>query len=99
MSRSRLLAMFLGAAATGMPAVSFAQTTSEQMTCQQAVSTYERTGRINVRASGGTVIPVYKPAPVSQKRTVACHTLNTQRRPYNVTTSDKRRCTIGYYCR
>lgn len=99
MHRSVIVAIILSLTFIGTPSVSVAQTTSDQMTCQQAVATYERDGRIYVRTPRGAVIPVYRPLPVSQRSRVVCNTLSQQRGRYNVRTSDKRHCTIGYHCR
>lgn len=93
----RLLAGVFCIATMGLQGAAQAQTTSEQMTCAQAVATYERNGRIYVRTRSGTVIPIYQPAPVSQRSQVFCRPRETRTR-YNVRTSDKRHCTIGYYC-
>ncbi len=93
----RLLAGFFCIAAVVLPGAVHAQTTSEQMTCAQAVSTYERNGRIYVRTGSGAVLPIYRPAPVSQRSQVFCRPQESRSR-YNVRTSDKRHCTIGYYC-
>ncbi len=97
MNGSKLLAGFLILAVAGLSATAQAQTTSEQMTCQQAVATYERNGRIYIRTRSGTVLPIYRPAPVSQRSRVNCRPRENRTR-YNVRTSDKRHCTIGFYC-
>jgi hypothetical protein len=76
-----------------------AQTTSDKMSCSAAVATYERNGRIYVRTRSGTVLPIDRPVPVSQKsRLSGCHGRNVSRSPYNVRTTDVRNCTIGYVC-
>lgn len=97
MDASRLLAGFICVAVAGFSGAAQAQTTSEQMTCQQAVATYERNGRIYIRTRSGTVLPIYRPVPVSQRSRVYCRPRENRTR-YNVRTSDKRHCTIGFYC-
>ena len=97
MNGTRLLAGCVFIAAVGLPYAVQAQTTAEQMTCEQAVSTYERNGRIYVRTGSGAVLPIYRPVPVSQRSRVYCRPRETRTR-YNVRTSDKRHCTIGFYC-
>ena len=91
MNGTRLLAGIICIVAADSPGIAHAQTTSDQMTCQQAVSTYERTG-------SGTVVPIYRPAPVSQRSSLYCRTREHSRSRYNVRNSDKRDCTIGFYC-
>jgi hypothetical protein len=87
-------------AGTGVSAISpaQAQVTSDQMTCSQAVATYERNGRIYVRTRSGTVLPIYRGVPVSRKSQLNCQRRWSQRTPYNVRTKDARNCTIAYVC-
>ena len=102
MRRLRILtvlpAVLLGALAAGLPGAAQAQVTSDQMTCEQAIATYERDGRIYVRTPRCEVLPIYRPVPVSQKNRLACHGRESSRKSYGVPTLDKRRCVIGYTC-
>ena len=93
-----LTAVFAAGLTAGVPGVAQAQVTSDQMTCEQAIATYERDRRIYVRSSGGAVLPIYRPVPLSERNQLFCHGRDSSRSSYGVRTLDKRRCTIGYTC-
>lgn len=80
------------AAGIMMPGVSYAQSVSNNMTCQQAISYYERNGRIQTQ-SGNTTVPIYGYAPASRRNQLGCTPS-----AISVKTSDKRRCAIAYKC-
>ena len=75
-----------------LPDLALAQAVSNSMTCQQAISYYERNGRIQT-SSGNTTVPIYGYAPASRRNQMGCT-------PSAVTvkTSDQRRCAIAYKC-
>jgi len=102
MKRLRILtvlpAVLLGALAAGLPGAAQAQVTSNQMTCEQAIATYERDRRIYIRTSRGEVLPIYKPVPVSERNRLFCHGRESSRKSYGVPALDKRRCVIRYTC-
>jgi hypothetical protein len=75
----------------------FAQAVADNMTCAQAVSTYERNGRIYKLAHGKDVIPIYNGVPVSQKNRLVCD-WGYIRTAYYTKTLDNKRCVISYRC-
>ena len=89
----RLIALSLFAAFVFVqPAVTMAQV-SNSMTCQQAISYYERNGRIETNANGNATVPIYGYTPASQRSRMGCSSSGIQ-----VRTSDKRGCTVAYKC-
>lgn len=74
-----------------------AQAVANNMTCAQAVSYYERNGRINVIANGRDVIPIYNGVPVTRESALRCE-WGYMKAPYRVKTTDNRRCVISYRC-
>ena len=75
-----------------------AQTTTEQMSCNQVIATYERNGRVYVRQRTGQVLPVYVGVPISQRWRLICE-WDELVTGYSVKSKDKRRCVAMYYCR
>lgn len=71
--------------------------TTDQMTCSQAVATYEKSKRVNVRTRNGQILPIYGGAPVSKRGRLTCGR-GEVRRGYMVKTTDKKRCAIMYTC-
>ena len=63
----------------------------------QAVSTYERNGRIYKLAHGKDVIPIYNGVPVSQKNRLVCD-WGYMKTAYYTKTLDNKRCVISYRC-
>ena len=78
------------------PSLAFAQAIADNMTCSEAVSYYERNGRIYKR-NGKDVIPIYNGVPVSKCRALHCN-WGYMKQGYSLKTKDKRRCTISYRC-
>ena len=74
-----------------------AQSVTNDMTCQQAISTYERNGRVYVRQRSGAVLPIYVGVPLSQRNRLLCE-FDQYIIAYSVPTKDKRRCAISYKC-
>jgi len=74
-----------------------AQSVTNDMTCQQAISTYERNGRVYVRQRSGSVLPIYVGVPLSQKNRLYCD-FDQFKMYYTVPTKDKRRCGISWRC-
>ncbi|MEC9343707.1 MAG: hypothetical protein VYD64_07650 [Pseudomonadota bacterium] len=66
---------------------------SVAMSCAQAVSTYERSGRISVTTRGGATLPLYEGVKVSARSSLRCSTVGV-----TVAASDNRRCVIAYKC-
>ena len=71
--------------------------TTDQMTCNQAIATYEKNKRVNVRTRNGQVLPIYGGVPVSQKGRLTCGR-GSVRSGYHVKTTDKKRCSVMYTC-
>jgi hypothetical protein len=74
-----------------------AQAIADNMTCAQAVSYYERNGRIYKIANGKDVIPIYNGVPVSREPALHCE-WGYMKAPYRTKTLDNRRCVISYRC-
>jgi len=74
-----------------------AQAIADNMTCAQAVSHYERNGRIYKIAHGKDVIPIYLGVPVSRRSALRCD-YGQIAAPYSLKTTDNRRCVIAYQC-
>jgi hypothetical protein len=81
----------------GLAPSAFAQAVADNMTCAQAVSTYERNGRIYKLAHGKDVIPIYNGVPVSQKSRLVCD-WGYIKSAYYTKTLDNKRCVISYRC-
>jgi hypothetical protein len=77
-----------------LPAEALAQAVSDNMTCGQAIASYESNGRIYTYANGRTAVPIYRGVPASQRHALRC----ASKRGVMVTTSDNNRCVVGYYC-
>jgi hypothetical protein len=73
------------------------QAIADNMTCAQAVSHYERNGRIYKIAHGKDVIPIYLGVPVSRRNALRCD-YGQIIAPYSLRTTDNRRCVIAYQC-
>lgn len=71
--------------------------TTDQMTCSQAIATYEKNRRINVRSRHGQVLPIYGGVPASKKGQLTCGR-GRVRSGYMVKTIDKKRCAVMYTC-
>lgn len=71
---------------------------ADYMTCDQAVSHYQKYKRIYVIANGKDVVPIYGHKPVSEWRQVVCRGRGKVRRSYWVDTLDSKRCVIATYC-
>jgi hypothetical protein len=74
-----------------------AQAIADNMTCAQAVSHYERNGRIYKIAHGKDVIPIYLGVPISRRNQLRCD-YGQVKVPYSLKTTDNRRCVIAYQC-
>jgi hypothetical protein len=81
----------------GLCANAGAQAIADNMTCAQAVSHYERNGRIYKIAHGKDVIPIYLGVPVSRRNALYCD-YGQIKAPYSLKTTDNRRCVIAYQC-
>jgi len=88
-----LFSLFFLALASGASA----QAIADNMTCAQAVSQYERNGRIYKLAHGKDVIPIYNGVPVSQQNRLFCD-WGYRKTPYSTKTTDNKRCVISYRC-
>ncbi len=99
LTRLAVLAMGMSMMIAAVVPSAQAQVTADQMTCAEAVATYERNGRIYVRTGSGAVLPIYDGVPVSQKSKLRCNSADESRQRYNVRTNDARYCTISYVCR
>ena len=75
-----------------------AQTTTDQMTCNQVIASYEKYGRVYVRQRSGQVLPVYIGVPVSQRSRLRCE-WDSFVTGYSVKSKDKKRCVAMYLCR
>ena len=75
-----------------------AQTTTDQMTCNQVIASYEQYGRVYVRQRSGKVLPVYNGVPRSHKGRLNCERSRFVT-GYGVKSSDKKRCVAMYLCR
>jgi hypothetical protein len=80
---------------SGEPA--FAQAVADNMTCAQAVSYYERNGRIYKISRGKDVIPIYNGVPISRRNALHCE-WGYMVAPYRLKTTDNRRCVVSYQC-
>lgn len=72
--------------------------TADQMSCVQAIDTYERNGRIYVIANGKDVVPLYGMTPVRKSQSLQCNGRSKMKLTYFVRTLDKRHCGIAVYC-
>ncbi len=72
--------------------------TADQMSCVQAIDTYERKGRIYVIANGKDVVPLYGMTPVRKSHSLQCYGRSKMKLTYFVRTQDKRHCGIAVYC-
>lgn len=72
--------------------------TADRMTCEQAIQTYEKCGRIYVIAHGKDIVPIYGKTPVSKARSFRCTGRGQNKWVYTVKTLDNRRCGIAVYC-
>ena len=91
--KAGLFSLFLMALASAASA----QAVADNMTCAQAVSHYERNGRIYKIAHGKDVIPIYNGVPVSQQNRLFCE-WGYRKTPYSTKTTDNKRCVISYRC-
>ena len=91
------MSVFMATAILGAGIPAHAQAVADNMTCAQAVSHYERNGRIYKISHGKDVIPIYNGVPVSRRNTLRCDWGYTKT-GYSLKTKDNRRCTISYRC-
>jgi hypothetical protein len=91
-----IMFVFTSASLNTIPAN--AQTTTDQMSCQQVIATYEKNGRVYVRQRSGQVLPVYNGVPVSQRSRLRCE-WDSYATGYSVKSKDKKRCVAMYLCR
>lgn len=71
--------------------------TTDQMTCSQAIATYEKNKRVNVRTRSGQVLPIYGGVPVSKRGQLICRRGKISA-GYRVKTTDKKHCSVMYKC-
>lgn len=74
------------------------QAIADNMTCAQAQSHYEQTGRIYKIANGKDVIPIYVGVPLSRKNQLRCD-YGDIKMGYSTKTTDNRRCQLAWVCR
>lgn len=74
-----------------------AQQLTNSMTCERAIATFERQGRVTTRTRSGSVLPIYGGVPASEGRTLYCGQERV-RNTVRVITSDNNRCVIAYRC-
>jgi len=74
-----------------------AQQLTNSMTCERAIATFERQGRVTTRTRSGSVLPIYGGVPASKGRTLYCGQERV-RNTVRVITSDNNRCVIAYRC-
>lgn len=72
--------------------------TADQMSCIEAVNTYEKYGRIYVVANGKDVVPLYGMTPIRKSNSLQCYGRSKMKVTYFVRTNDKRHCAIAVYC-
>jgi hypothetical protein len=75
-----------------------AQTTADQMTCEQAVNYFEKNGRISIVAHKKNIIPFYIGIPRRDSAKLRCGKGDGVTY-YMIKTIDNNRCVISIFCR
>ncbi|MEM6462476.1 MAG: hypothetical protein AAF724_11215 [Pseudomonadota bacterium] len=78
------------------PATAWAETVSNNMTCEEAVAHYERDGRIDTIAEG-EVVPIFGGVPAAQREELFCDE-GEPPDPTFVKTTDREECAVAYKC-
>ncbi len=79
-----------------LPSNAFTQQTSDEMTCSEAISHFERSREINVKQDG-QVLPITQGTPIKQADMLNCAG-NGSRFETMVKTRDNPQCVIAAYC-
>lgn len=79
-----------------LPVSALAQSISNDMSCEQAVSYYEEHGRIDTKAED-QVLPIEEGVPASKRDDVTCDRGGPPEAVF-VKTTDKDRCAVAYTC-
>jgi hypothetical protein len=74
-----------------------AVTLAEDMTCEQAIRTFQSNGVIYKRAQGGQMLPIRQGKPIRLAGGLSC-SHNSARFVYSLKTRDNPRCVISAYC-
>jgi hypothetical protein len=74
-----------------------AVTLAEDMSCEQAIRTFQSNGVIYKRAQGGQVLPIRQGKPIRLAEGLSC-SHNSARFVYSLRTRDNPRCVISAYC-
>jgi len=72
--------------------------TADQMTCEQAISFYERNRYIDVLANRTDPVRVRTGVPVNLVKGSLCSGRSAVPQPYMIRTIDDRRCVISIFC-
>jgi hypothetical protein len=88
-----LAAVFLAVSVSSAMAVTLA----EDMTCEQAIRTFQSNGVIYKRTQGGQVLPIRQGKPIRLAQGLSC-SHNSGRFVYSLKTKDNPRCVISAYC-
>jgi hypothetical protein len=89
-SLAALLMILLSKSATAV-------TLAEDMSCEQAIRTFQSNGVIYKRAQGGQVLPIRQGKPIRLAEGLSC-SHNSARFVYSLKTRDNPRCVISAYC-